>query len=115
MQTTDIPLEQIQPITDHVFVRADAPNATSAGGLLIPDVSRQQSEAARGVDLGMGKGTVIAVGPGRRSRKGVRVPVGLWPGFRILYIRFAGCEVVIDGLEHRIIGEEDVFAVLEGL
>lgn len=116
MQTTDIPPDQIRPVLDQVLVVADLPKDTTDGGLVIPEASQHQSDAARGVDFGMGKGTVLSVGPGRRGRKGkrVRIPPALEPGDRILYRRFSGRELKHEGREYRIVHEEDVFAVIEG-
>jgi len=114
MQRPDIPPDKIRPVLDEVLVVADTAKALTEGGLVIPETS-ENSEAARGVDFGLGKGTVLAVGPGRRHHKGKRARIvpDLLPGERILYRRFAGQQVVHEGREYRLVQEDDVFCAFE--
>jgi chaperonin GroES len=72
------------------------------GGLYIPDTAKEKPQ----------QGTVVAVGPGRLSDEGERMPVELETGQRILYGKYSGTEVTIDGQDVLIIKESDVLAVL---
>ncbi len=77
-------------------------NEEMRGGLYIPDTAKEKPQ----------QGTVVAVGPGRLSDEGERMPVELETGQRILYGKYSGTEVTIDGQDLLIIKEDDVLAVL---
>jgi chaperonin GroES len=75
----------------------------TAGGIIIPDTAKEKPQ----------QGRVISVGPGRRDDKGNLVAMEVSKGDRILFSKYAGTEVNLDGEEHLIISEDDVLAVLE--
>lgn len=87
----------IKPLQDRVLVRpADAEEKT-AGGIIIPDTAQEKPQ----------KGTVMAVGPGKKDE-----PTSVKEGDSILYGKYSGTEITIDGDDYLIMRESDIFAVL---
>ena len=95
---------KVQPLADRVVVEPLEETEEMRGGLYIPDTAKEKPQ----------QGTVIAVGPGRVSDEGERLPVELEEGQRILYGKYSGTEVNIDGHDLLIIKESDVLAIIEG-
>lgn len=93
---------KVQPLADRVVVEPLEESEEMRGGLYIPDTAKEKPQ----------QGTVVAVGPGRLSDEGERMPVELTTGQRILYGKYSGTEVTIDGQDVLIIKESDVLAVL---
>jgi chaperonin GroES len=92
---------QIQPLADRVVVRPLEDAEQMRGGLFIPDTAKEKPQ----------QGEIIAVGPGR-FEKGERVPMELKRGQKVLFGKYSGAEVTLDGEEVLIIKESDVLAVL---
>jgi chaperonin GroES len=92
---------KIQPLADRVVVRPLEDTEQTRGGLHIPDTAKEKPQ----------QGEIIAVGPGR-FEKGERVPIELNQGQRVLYGKYSGAEVTLDGEEVLIIRESDVLAVI---
>ena len=93
---------KVKPLADRVVVEPLEESEEMRGGLYIPDTAKEKPQ----------QGTVVAVGPGRLSDEGERMPVELETGQRILYGKYSGTEVTIDGQDVLIIKESDVLAVL---
>ncbi|MCZ6476882.1 MAG: co-chaperone GroES [Gemmatimonadetes bacterium] len=93
---------KVQPLADRVVVEPLEESEEMRGGLYIPDTAKEKPQ----------QGTVVAVGPGRLSDEGERMPVELQTGQRILYGKYSGTEVTIDGQDVLIIKESDVLAVI---
>ena len=93
---------KVKPLADRVVVQPLEESEEMRGGLYIPDTAKEKPQ----------QGTVVAVGPGRLSDEGERMPVELETGQRILYGKYSGTEVTIDGQDVLIIKESDVLAVL---
>ena len=94
---------KVRPLHDRILVqRLDAETKT-AGGIIIPDTAKEKPQ----------EGKVVAVGAGKIGDDGKRQPMGVKPGDRILFSKYGGSDVKIDGNEHLIVREEDVLAVLE--
>ncbi|MFQ5677844.1 MAG: co-chaperone GroES [Gemmatimonadota bacterium] len=93
---------KIRPLADRVVVHPLEETEEMRGGLYIPDTAKEKPQ----------QGTVVAVGPGRLSDDGERVPVELEEGDRVLYGKYSGTEVTVDDQELLIIKESDVLAVL---
>ena len=94
---------KFRPLHDRVVVkRIDAENK-SAGGIIIPDTAQEKPS----------QGEVIAVGPGARDDKGQLVPLGVAVGDRILFGKWSGTEVKLDGEDLLIMKESDVMGVIE--
>jgi len=92
----------IKPLADRVVVEALEETEEMRGGLYIPDTAKEKPQ----------QGTVVAVGPGRRTEQGELIEVEIKEGDRILYGKYSGTEVTVDDTEYLIIRESDVLAVL---
>jgi chaperonin GroES len=93
---------KIRPLHDRVIVeRVDAEDR-SAGGIIIPDTAKEKPQ----------EGKVIAVGKGKRKDDGALIPMDVKEGDRILFAKYAGSEVKIDGKEYVIMREDDILGVL---
>jgi chaperonin GroES len=94
---------KFRPLHDRVVVtRIDADNKT-AGGIIIPDTAKEKPT----------EGEVIAVGPGGRDESGKLIPIDLKKGDRVLFGKWSGTEVKIDGVEYLIMKEGDIMGVIE--
>ena len=94
---------KFRPLHDRVVVtRIDAESKT-AGGIIIPDTAKEKPT----------EGEVIAVGPGGRDESGKLVPIDLKAGDRVLFGKWSGTEVKIDGVEYLIMKESDIMGVIE--
>jgi chaperonin GroES len=94
---------KVQPLADRIVVEPLEETEEMRGGLYIPDTAKEKPQ----------QGTVIAVGPGRVSEEGERIPVELEEGQRVLYGKYSGTEVTIEGHDLLIIKESDVLAVID--
>jgi chaperonin GroES len=94
---------KFRPLHDRVVVtRIDAEEKT-AGGIIIPDTAKEKPT----------EGEVIAVGPGGRDESGKLIPMDLKKGDRVLFGKWSGTEVKIDGVEYLIMKESDIMGVIE--
>lgn len=93
---------KIKPLADRVVVEPLEETEEMRGGLYIPDTAKEKPM----------QGTVVAAGPGRRSDQGELIEMQLKKGDRILYGKYSGTEVTVDGSEYLIVRESDVLAVL---
>ncbi|MFW6192215.1 MAG: co-chaperone GroES [Gemmatimonadota bacterium] len=93
----------IKPLADRVVVQPIEETEEMHGSLYIPDTAKEKPQ----------QGRVVAVGPGRTTDEGERVPVELDDGDRVLYRKYSGTEVTVNAEEYLIIRESDVLAVLE--
>ncbi len=95
---------KFRPLHDRVVVRRIEEDMTTAGGIIIPDTAKEKPM----------QGEVIAVGPGLRDESGKLVPLDLKKGDRVLFGKWSGTEVKIDGEELAVMKESDIFGVIEG-
>lgn len=94
---------KIKPLNDRVLVlRIDEEEKTS-GGIIIPDTAKEKPE----------EGKVIGVGSGKVNEKGERIPLDVKKNDRVLFGKFAGTEIKIDGVEHIIMREDDILGIME--
>ncbi len=93
----------LRPLHDRVVVRRTEADQKTAGGIIIPDTAKEKPI----------EGEVVAVGPGVRNEHGHLVPLDLKTGDRVLFGKWAGSEVKVDGEELLIMKESDVMGVLE--
>jgi chaperonin GroES len=93
----------VRPLHDRVIVKRIAEEETSKGGIIIPDSAKEKPL----------EGQVVAVGPGRRDDNGKIGPLGVAKGDRILFGKYSGTDVEIDGEEHLILQENDILGVIE--
>ncbi len=94
---------KIRPLGDRILVKREEAAETIKGGIIIPDSAKEKPQ----------EGKVIAVGTGKLDETGKRVALELKKGDRILMGKYAGTEVKIDDVEHIIMREDDVLAVIE--
>ena len=94
---------QIKPLNDRVLILRIEEEQKTKGGIVIPDTAKEKPQ----------EGKVVAVGSGKVDDKGKRIPLDVKKGDRILFGKYAGNEIKIDGVEHIIMGEDDILAVLE--
>jgi len=94
---------KFRPLHDRVVVKRIDAEEKSAGGIIIPDSAREKPS----------QGEIIAVGPGGRDEAGKLVPLDVQVGNRVLFGKWSGTEVKIDGVEYLIMKESDIMGVLE--
>jgi chaperonin GroES len=94
---------KIRPLHDRVVVRRIDAEEKTAGGIIIPDTAKEKPQ----------EGEVLAVGPGARDESGKLVPLDVRKGDRVLFGKWSGTEVKIDGDELLIMKESDIMGVLE--
>ncbi len=94
---------KVRPLHNRLIVRRITEDETTAGGIIIPDSAKEKPQ----------QGDVIAVGPGKRDDGGNVIKMDVRKGDRVLFSKYSGSEVSLDGEEHLIITEDDVLAVLE--
>jgi chaperonin GroES len=95
---------KFRPLHDRVVVRRLEEDEKSAGGIIIPDTAKEKPM----------EGEVLAVGPGERNETGQTTPLDVKAGDRILFGKWSGTEVKMDGEELLIMKESDIMGVLEG-
>jgi chaperonin GroES len=94
---------RFRPLHDRVVVRRITAEEKTAGGIIIPDTAKEKPM----------EGEVVAVGPGARNEKGELVPLEVKKGDRVLFGKWSGTEVKIDGEELLIMRESDVMGIIE--
>jgi chaperonin GroES len=92
-----------RPLHDRVVVKRIEAEEKTAGGLIVPDTAKEKPQ----------QGEVIAVGPGGRDETGKLIPIELELGDRVLFGKWSGTEVKLDGEEYLIMKESDIMGVLE--
>lgn len=93
-----------RPLHDRVLVRRIEGESKTAGGLIIPDTAKEKPS----------EGEIVAVGPGARNDDGKRIPLAVKAGDRVLFGKWNGTEVKLDGEELLIVKESDLFGIVEG-
>ena len=93
---------KIRPLHDRVIVKRLDAESKSAGGIVIPDTAGEKPD----------QGEVIAVGPGKRNDDGKREPLDVKVGERILFGKYSGTTVKIEGTEYLVMREEDIMGVV---
>ena len=93
---------KFRPLHDRIVLKRIEAEAKSAGGIIIPDTAKEKPS----------QGEIIAVGPGGRDESGKLIPIDLKPGDRVLFGKWSGTEVKIDGDDYLIMKESDIMGVL---
>ena len=93
----------VRPLHDRIIVKRIDEETTSKGGIIIPDTAKEKPQ----------EGRVVAVGPGR-TEDGKLIKLDVRKGDRILFSKYAGTEIKLDGEEHIIMRQDDVLGVIEG-
>ena len=94
----------LKPLDDRIVVRPNEAETQTASGLVIPDTAKEKPQ----------QGEVLAVGPGRRSDStGELIPVGIEAGNTVLYSKYGGTEVAVDGEDLLVLNSRDVLAIVD--
>ncbi|CAK7032153.1 MAG: 10 kDa chaperonin 1 [Desulfovibrio sp.] len=93
----------LMPLNDRVLVKRLESEEKTAGGLYIPDTAKEKPS----------KGEVIAAGPGKLDDSGKRVAMAVKAGDAVLFNKYAGTEVKLDGVEHLVMREDDILAIIK--
>ena len=94
---------RVKPLNDRILVvRVEEENKTK-GGIIIPDTAKEKPF----------EGKIVAVGPGKLDDKGNRIPLDVKQGDRILFSKYAGTEIKINGVEHLFMKEDDILGIVE--
>ena len=93
---------KLQPLNDRVLVKRLESEEKTAGGLYIPDTAKEKPC----------KGMVVAAGPGKGDEKGNRVAMAVKKGDTVLFNKYAGTEVKLDGEDHLVLREDDILAII---
>jgi chaperonin GroES len=94
---------KVQPLADRLVIRANEREEMTVSGIVLPDTAKEKPQ----------EGTVIAVGPGRLNDKGDRVALEVSVGDTVLYAKYAGTEVKVEGEDLLILKESDVLAIVK--
>jgi chaperonin GroES len=92
----------VKPLEDRILVRPEEGEETTVSGIVIPDTAKEKPQ----------EGTVLAVGPGRRSDTGDLIPMEVKEGDRVIYSKYGGTEIKLGGEELLILSARDVLAVV---
>ncbi|HEX9885323.1 MAG TPA: co-chaperone GroES [Longimicrobiales bacterium] len=95
--------DKIQPLADRVVVKPLEETEQMRGGIIIPDTAKEKPQ----------QGEVVAVGPGKVSDDGTRLPMDVEVGNRVLYGKYSGTDVTLDGDEYLVVRESDILAVIK--
>ena len=94
---------KIRPMNDRILVVRVEEEKKTAGGIIIPDTAKEKPQ----------EGKVVAVGPGKMGEDGKRIAMEVKKGDRILFSKYAGTEIKMDGVEHIFMREDDILGILE--
>jgi len=94
---------KIKPLNDRVLVLRTEQEEKTTGGIIIPDTAKEKPQ----------EGKVVAVGPGKVNDKGERLPLDVKENDRVLFGKYSGTEIKVDGVEHLIMREDDILAIVK--
>ncbi len=94
---------KIRPMNDRILVLRVEEEQKTAGGIIIPDTAKEKPQ----------EGKVVSVGPGKVDDSGKRVPLEVKAGDRVLFSKYAGTEIKVDGVEHIFMREDDILGILD--
>jgi chaperonin GroES len=103
MATKTRTVTKVKPLNDHILVRPAEAEDRTKGGIILPDTAKEKPA----------EGTVIALGEGRLLDDGSRAAFQLKKNDRVIYSKYAGHDITIDGQEFKVVQESDVYAVIE--
>ena len=94
---------KIKPLNDRVLVVRIEEEEKTTGGIIIPDTAKEKPQ----------EGKVVAVGPGKWDESGKRIPLEVKKDDRVLFGKYAGNEIKVDGVEHLMMREDDIMGIIE--
>ena len=95
---------KLKPLHDRVLVKRLGEEEVTKGGIIIPDSAKEKPI----------KGEVVAVGPGKHSDKGEKIKMSVAKGDKVLFNKYAGTEIKVDGEEFLVMREDDILAIIDG-
>ncbi len=95
---------KIRPLQDRVIVKRLEEEQRTAGGIIIPDTAKEKPQ----------KGQIVAAGPGKKNEEGKLSPLDVKAGDKVLFSKYAGTEIKVEGEELLIMREDDIMGVIEG-
>jgi chaperonin GroES len=95
---------KVKPLQDRILVKRVEEETKTKGGIIIPDSAKEKPQEA----------LVVAVGPGKVTDNGTLVPPGVKAGDKVLFGKYSGTEIKVEGVEHLILREDDILAVISG-
>jgi chaperonin GroES len=96
-------MAKFRPLQDRLLVQRLDEEEKTRGGIIIPDTAKEKPQ----------QGRVLAVGPGRRDDKGEVIPLDVRTGDKVMFAKYAGTEIKIDGEDRIILREEDILAIVD--
>ncbi|HTW90052.1 MAG TPA: co-chaperone GroES [Candidatus Binataceae bacterium] len=96
-------MEKIRPLGDRILIKRIKEEDKTKGGIIIPDTAKEKPQ----------EGKVVAVGKGKKTDEGKLIPLDVKAGDKVLFGKYSGSEVRIEGEEHLILREDDILGVLE--
>jgi len=94
---------KVKPLSDRVLVLRIEEDEKTSGGIIIPDTAKEKPQ----------EGKVVAAGPGKLDENGKRITMAVKKNDRVLFGKYAGTEIQIDGVEHIIMREDDILGIVE--
>ena len=94
---------KLKPLNDRVLVKRLESEEKTAGGLYIPDTAKEKPS----------RGEVVAVGPGKTAKDGKVIAMAVKVGDQVLFNKYGGTEIKLDGVEHLVMREDDILAVIQ--
>jgi chaperonin GroES len=95
---------KVTPLGDGLLVRPQVREEKTRGGIILPDTAKEKPQ----------EGVVVAAGPGRRTDAGQRLPMQVNVNEVVLYAKYAGTEITMDGVDYLLLKESDILAVISG-
>lgn len=102
MPAISLAVSTVKPLGDRVFVKVNASEEKTAGGILLPDTAKEKPQI----------GEIVAVGPGKRNDDGTRAEVEVKVGDKVLYSKYAGTDVKLGSEDYVLLSEKDILAVV---
>ena len=94
---------KLEPLDDRIVVEQMEAETKTKGGIVLPDTAKEKPQ----------KGTVIAAGPGRVADDGKRIPMTVKKGDKVIYAKYGGTEVTVDGKDYVILDQDSIYAIKE--
>ena len=94
---------KLKPLADRLVVEPTAGEEMTASGIFVPETAKEKPQ----------EGKVVAAGPGRKDDEGKRIPMDVAEGDRVLYAKYAGTEIKLEGTKYLILKESDILAILQ--
>lgn len=102
MATVTLNVSSLQPLGDRILIKIQDANEQTTGGIILPDTAKDKPQV----------GEVVQIGVGKRSDDGKLQPIDVQVGDKVLYSKYAGTEISLNGADHMLLREQDILAVV---